>query len=47
MPRVLLAIGGLLTLPLFMNYVKIISGIILLIIVYFLIKLETKRREEK
>ena len=46
-PRVLLAIVGLLTLPLFMNYVKIISGIILFIIVYFLIKLETKRREEK
>ena len=42
--RIMLAVGGLLILPIYMNLVKIISGIILLIIIYLLIKLEEKRR---
>jgi len=42
MPRIMLAVGSLLVLPIYMSLVKIIPGLILLIIVYFLIKLEEK-----
>jgi len=38
LPRILLALGGLLTLPLFLNPQKIIAGLIILFIAYFLMK---------